>query len=497
MVTSSTWLPNGQIQFKIVYDYNETPGSSSNSIIKEVDPYQSVLVKVKEDFQFGGLDGEAFEKGDEMLLPALFVHWMLHEQSKIEQLKVARVIIGSAAAISSTLAANPGPILMVNSVIGGIDVFFALNEDPISSGNCSWCKDILDDWNSVVMTFGAMELGVGIVKSIDNYVKYSIQFSEFKQGMYELRSNPGSFEELGQKLSSIYAKSNTERFLFGYNKFKDEIEWLLREHYLASISPLDNSSLSLSTTGARNIVKLTYTEEGVTKTVNLGYSSITSQGTVQLENLNFLDNPNATQHSLICDLQEVDFIKDGVLQKKQLSVVKTVGGEVRVMVSSAEKLVDNLNLGPFVKKIGDYQVYGNGEVFYRAMNQADFDYLVSTGNIRVPLDVNNSEIFTSPTLSYIQSSPYLDNLVVVKFIMKSGTIKKLKEIGTVKVSDVGDPLMSDLGNLPINQPGWMQSNTLFKIEGGPLNRQVNIGLGRNGEGMNRFNNNILNFQVVE
>ncbi|MEX1192828.1 MAG: hypothetical protein WEA99_12710, partial [Brumimicrobium sp.] len=334
MVTTSTWLPNGQIQFDVVYDYDETPGASANSITKEIDPYQMVLVQVEDDFQFGGPDGKQFKKGDQMLLPAMFVHWMIHEQSKIEQLKVARVIIGTAAAISSTLVANPGAILMTNSIIGGIDVFFALQEDPILSGNCSWCKDILDDWNSIVMILGATELGVGIVKSIDTYVKYSIKFSEFKQGMIELRSNPTNFEQLGQKLGSIYAKSNAERFIFGYNKFKDEIEWLLREHYLASISPLDNSSLSLSTTGARNIVKLTYSESGVTQTVNLGYSSTTPQGAVYLDNLNFLDDPSATQHTLICDLQEVDFIKDGIFQKKQLSVVKTVSGEVKVVSRS-------------------------------------------------------------------------------------------------------------------------------------------------------------------
>lgn len=36
------------------------------------------------------------------------------------------------------------------------------------------------------------------------------------------------------------------------------------------------------------------------------------------------------------------------------------GGNI---ANKASKLVDNLNLGQFVKKIGDYEVYENGEVF--------------------------------------------------------------------------------------------------------------------------------------
>ena len=56
----------------------------------------------------------------------------------------------------------------------------------------------------------------------------------------------------------------------------------------------------------------------------------------------------------------------------------------------------------------------------------------------------------------------------------------------------------DFGDLPVVEKGWMKENTLFKIEGTDLGiPQVNIGLGRDGKGMQIFNDNILNFQIIE
>ncbi|WP_262328510.1 hypothetical protein [Carboxylicivirga litoralis] len=44
----------------------------------------------------------------------------------------------------------------------------------------------------------------------------------------------------------------------------------------------------------------------------------------------------------------------------------------------------------------------------------------------------------------------------------------------------------------------MKNNTLFKIETPKTGkRQVNIGLGRDGEGMRIFNENIINFEIVK
>ena len=125
--------------------------------------------------------------------------------------------------------------------------------------------------------------------------------------------------------------------------------------------------------------------------------------------------------------------KDGVktpVENATLTKPTTIKSKYLLLgkVNGAGKLVDNLNLGSFVKKIGQYDVYDNGEVFYRAINQADFDHLVSTGKIRAPLDRPNSEIFTSPSLSYIQNSPYLDGTKIIKFKLKPGSLGEFKTV---------------------------------------------------------------------
>jgi len=56
------------------------------------------------------------------------------------------------------------------------------------------------------------------------------------------------------------------------------------------------------------------------------------------------------------------------------------------VVQGAGKVVDNLNLGNFVKKIDDYDVFSEGEIFYRGMSQADYQYLLANGKIRAPLN---------------------------------------------------------------------------------------------------------------
>ena len=174
-----------------------------------------------------------------------------------------------------------------------------------------------------------------------------------------------------------------------------------------------------------------------------------------------------------------------VFELRQVRAVKSVA--VPKVVS---KLVEKLNLGKFVKKIGDYQVYEKGEVFYRAMTKTDLETLKSTGKLTA-----SSETFTSPTLSYIKNTGY--NGTIVKFQMKTGTIEKLKKIGTVKKSDSGRELMKDFGDLSINKKDWIQESTLFKIEGTRLGTpQVNIGLGK-GKGVEIFNENIINFQIVK
>jgi hypothetical protein len=152
--------------------------------------------------------------------------------------------------------------------------------------------------------------------------------------------------------------------------------------------------------------------------------------------------------------------------------------------------VGKLNLGKFLKKIGDYEVYEGGEVFYRGMSNADFELLKNTGKIPY-----TSETFTSPTLEYIKAVGYGNDGVIVKIQTKQGTLNKLIEIGMR--NDSSDKMMEHFSKMPFVEKGWLENNALFKTEGAKYQlEQINIGLGK-GKALDIFNENLLYFEIIK
>ena len=139
-----------------------------------------------------------------------------------------------------------------------------------------------------------------------------------------------------------------------------------------------------------------------------------------------------------------------------------------------------LDLGKFVKKIGDYEVFEGGEVFYRTMSKEHYEALLNTKKLSA-----TSETFTSPTQLY--SEAYEGYLV--KISVKHGTLDKLKLVGT---SDGTADVVKKFGEMPKNSKGWTSSNAYFKKEGA----QVNIGLGK-GNALELFNENINGFELIK
>ena len=117
-------------------------------------------------------------------------------------------------------------------------------------------------------------------------------------------------------------------------------------------------------------------------------------------------------------IRQIDVISSA---QKLYDVSKSLGKETDFIAlwrggniaNKASKLVDNLDLGQFVNKIGDYEVYENGEVFYRTMSKEHYEELLKTGRM-----IGTGETTTSPTRAFSES--YL-----VQFKMKRGTIDEL------------------------------------------------------------------------
>ena len=201
-----------------------------------------------------------------------------------------------------------------------------------------------------------------------------------------------------------------------------------------------------------------------------------------------------------------DNIENDILEdfgNKVLKIMKDAQGNYKVLVQGVDtgiaKLVDKLDLGNFVKKIGDYEVFENGEVFYRGISKVDFEYLKLNGKLKVTS--SRSEMFTSPSLEYIKSVGYGGDGVIVKIKVKKGTLNKLEQKGIRDQSARAKILYPNMQN-PQSPKGWMDKGQVyFKQETikGTNTKQVNIGLGRNLSekgGLKLFNDNILEFEII-
>lgn len=104
------------------------------------------------------------------------------------------------------------------------------------------------------------------------------------------------------------------------------------------------------------------------------------------------------------------------------------------------------------------------------------------------------ETTTSPNIAF--SEGYEG--ILVQFKVKRGTIDELREIG---VTD-GNPLVErKFGKMPTAKDiggNWNQTHTRFKVETlrNSNTKQINIALGQE-KGLNQFNNNIIEFQLIK
>ena len=168
--------------------------------------------------------------------------------------------------------------------------------------------------------------------------------------------------------------------------------------------------------------------------------------------------------------------------RNRITLPNNIAEEVtRIAGKSISKLVEKLNLGKFIKKIGDYEVYENGEVFYRTMSKEHYDELLRTNKMRA-----TGETTTSPNMAF--SEGYEG--ILVQFKVKRGTIEKLENIG---IASGNHPDILELhATLKKDISPWNEKYARFKLEKG----QVNIALGK-GEALKIFNDNILEIKFVK
>ncbi len=187
-------------------------------------------------------------------------------------------------------------------------------------------------------------------------------------------------------------------------------------------------------------------------------------------------------------LQPIKFIDDGVVIKEMPEGVLVRKGEeigfkavVGKISKNVVKLDDNLDLGKFVTKIGDYKVYEKGEVFYRTISKSNYNQLLKNKKL-----LGTGEATTSP--NQIFSEGYEG--ILVQFKVNRGTIQRLEEIGVAAQNNKNVLLKHP--NLKADVAPWNIKYARFKLEKG----QVNIALGK-GRALKIFNDNLVEFKFIK
>jgi hypothetical protein len=288
----------------------------------------------------------------------------------------------------------------------------------------------------------------GVIDGLSNEIK---GLSDFTVMIYDCVFRKGYFGELMESLSDInlvelvetFRKEKQEQYL---TTRVDELNHQVGEDLVASVSlavglkALYSSAKKLTLHAAKKLSDLSSDlAKDITKYSKLGYEVVEEEGRY--------------------------FAKKG---KDIVELGEDVGKW------------NGLNLGKFVKKIGDYEVYEGGEIFYRTMHKEDYEVLLSTKKLS-----STGETFTSPTQLY--SEKYKGYLV--KISAKHGTIDNLRSIG---VTDGTIEVLERFGQMPVSSSRWTSSKALFKYERG----QVNIGLGK-GNALNIFNDNINGIELIK
>jgi len=94
----------------------------------------------------------------------------------------------------------------------------------------------------------------------------------------------------------------------------------------------------------------------------------------------------------------------------------------------------------------------------------------------------------SPTRSF--SEGY--NGTLVEFRVNPGAGQRLADISVRGNSTI---VREEFPDMPPVSKGWKENSGFFKGEGGPANRQINIGLG-DGRALSTFNENIQGFRKL-
>lgn len=496
------WLEESH-QFQIRRDYRHT-----GEVAVAQGTYYNRNVYNSKNFKYGELINVTFTDEDDIMkldegqteltltLPAFHVAYLMYVRKKGKIFKVVR-ILGNVVAIAAAIPSGGSSLTLIGGIgiaLGVADIVVTVNEEELAK--TSGGQAFLEAWEVIGYidaAAGVANIGKGIYKTgVNTARKYKFVYSELNTKLYN-EVSPSSLGSVERSISDKLLK----QLKLSVSKLKNA--------GLAAYGSILNSKLIARLES--EIIKTKFIQQNQVftfsvkneilgqihyngKTSKLFDITPSSSGAYLSPKYPIFDHLPAG-HNVIGKFDKVKYLEGAKIKEGDVFIChyNVAGNDFIYLSKVGSRQVSQLNLGGFIRTIGDYKVYDNGEVFYRSISKEHYDELIQTN--RMP---GTGECTTSPNQAF--SEDYTGYLM--KFKVKNGTIDELKDIG---VTDGHILVEQQFGNMPTNADiggGWNQTRARFKVEtlSSTNTPQVNIALGQ-GDALNIFNDNILEFQLIQ
>ena len=311
-------------------------GLSHYRMYYEGSPYDFVRVRFINDYRFSKLGSdESIKKEDEAIVPAYWYYWLLNRQNTVENIRNVRLVLDAAAVAASVLTAEPGPIVIVDGVVGAVDIGFQLNEEKLANGS-EQDKAFYKEWDDLYTLYGSV-VGAGILtKQLYNGGKYL--FVNKNKIWENLKTSPSQLVKLGSGIKSVL--KNIQFYKAANSGVKNRMYAYLLSAYLEikirNFVTEVNSDVSFVVKNGRLITKTNSYETEIAKVLE------ESNGNVQLNDLKFYTGKTEDVVSV-----EAKFAKVTENGSKAYELIKIKNGQLWLReVQGAGSLFSKLdNLG--------------------------------------------------------------------------------------------------------------------------------------------------------
>lgn len=324
--------------------------------------FDYVAVEFTDDFQFPNVKtGERIRKGQRIIVPAIWVFWLLEKQDDIEDFAVIRIIVNGAAIAISILTMEPGPMLAVELLANSIDIVVAINEDAILSSGTAGEQAFLQAWNGAYAIAGAGLLTKGVIKGI-----YTFNINSFKNYITAIRNSPQELQKFAVALYQLVVKMGKDIQSFKGGNF---LRSLILSAYIEA--ELLRQTLSLKTSAklliaqGNFVVSRIITEAGAKEVSVAKVVTKQNESVITLTEVRWYKSQYGQVDEIVHEVKDILYTSEaGAETRGTLEIVSVKGAQAYVRLKQA--IVLTREQQDFLK--GLKQLYPNEDEAWKVFN---------------------------------------------------------------------------------------------------------------------------------